>query len=118
MFDSLVRDEFLKHLTSNNLLDSVQHGFVPNRSCLSNLLETLEFIYVSLADDFIVDEIMLDFAKAFDLVPHRRLLHKLAVYGVSNDLLSWFGDFLSNLMQRVAVQEARSEWIDHITAVS
>ena len=52
LLESLVRDEFFKHLTSNNLLDSAQHGFVPNRSCVSNLLEILDFISASLADGF------------------------------------------------------------------
>ena len=61
--------------------------------------------------------IMLVFAKAFDLVLHRSLLHKLAGYGVSNDLLSWFGDFLSDRKQRVIVGEARSEWTDFLSGV-
>jgi hypothetical protein len=37
---------------------------------------------------------MLDFAKAFDLVAHRRLIHKLKGYGVSERIARWFEDFL------------------------
>ena len=53
--------------------------------------------------------VFLDFAKAFHLVPHRRLLHKLAGYGVSDEILSWFEDFLSNRKQRVVVGEEMSD---------
>jgi len=107
----------LNHLILNKLLNPAQHGFVPHRSCLSNLLETLDFITASLADGLNVDEVLLDFAKAFDLVPHRRLLHKLAGYGVSREILSWFEDFLSNRKQRVVVGEKMSEWSDVLSGV-
>ena len=95
-------------------MNSAQHGFVPHRSCLCNLLETLDFISASLADELNVNELFLDFAKTFDLVPHRRLLHKLAGYGVDHELLSWFEDFLNNrkLKVRAVVGEAISEWSD------
>ena len=48
-----------------------------------------------------VDVIYLDFAKAFDKVPHKRLLRKLKVYGVSGELLSWISGWLLNRWQRV-----------------
>ena len=72
LLESIIRDEFLNHLILNKLLNPAQHGFVPHRSCLSNLLETLDFITASLADGLNVDEVLLDFAKAFALVPYRR----------------------------------------------
>jgi hypothetical protein len=42
-----------------------------------------------------VDVILLDFAKAFDKDPHRRLLHKLKFYGVDGTTLAWISSFLS-----------------------
>ena len=48
-----------------------------------------------------VDIIYLDFRKAFDTVPHVRLLKKLEAYGVAGKLLNWIRDFLSNRKQRV-----------------
>ena len=78
-----MRDELLGHLFENNL---VHHGFVPPKSCLSNLLETLDFIISSLVDGHCVDEIILDFAKAFDFVPRRRLVQKIRAYGVTDGM--------------------------------
>ena len=117
LLESIIRDEFLNHLILNSLLNPAQHGFVPHRSCLSNLLETFDFITASLADSLNVDEVLLDFAKAFDLVSHRRLLHKLAGYGVSHDILFWFEDFLSNRKQRVVFSQKMFERSDVVSGV-
>ncbi len=54
--------------------------------------------------------IFLDFAKAFDKVPHRRLAYKLQAYGISGELLSWLTDFLSNKKQWVVLGEHVSNW--------
>ena len=48
-----------------------------------------------------IDTILLDFSKAFDKVPHQRLLVKLAYYGIQGMLLDWVKDFLSNRSQIV-----------------
>ena len=55
-----------------------------------------------------VDAIYLDFQKAFDTVPHSRLLMKLENYGVKNNILNWIGDFLSDRQQYVSINGARS----------
>ena len=49
-----------------------------------------------------------DFMKAFDKVPHRRLIHKIEKYGITNNILGWIKSFLSNRTQCVSVNEARS----------
>ena len=76
-----------KYLYENNLLTKEQHGFVRNKSCTTNLLETLDYISASLDAGIPVDEILLDFAKAFDTVPHKRLLAKLKAYGFNGLVL-------------------------------
>ena len=55
-----------------------------------------------------VDVIFLDFAKAFDSVPHARLLLKARHYGIRGKLNEWLRDFLSDRWQRVAVNECAS----------
>ena len=47
------------------------------------------------------DPLILDFSKAFDKVPHRRLAHKLDWYGVRNKSLAWITAFLNDRTQRV-----------------
>ena len=57
-----------------------------------------------------VNVIFTDFAKAFDSVPHKRLLIKLQSYGIHGKLLEWIRSFLSNRRQRVRVDGVYSEW--------
>jgi len=59
-----------------------QHGFLPGRSCSTQLLEVLDIWTRILDNGDNVDVVYLGFAKAFDTVPHRRLLMKLQNYGV------------------------------------
>ena len=46
---------------------------------------------------------ILDFTKAFDKVPHKRLIQKLCFYGLSGQIASWIQDFLTGRSQRVVV---------------
>ena len=59
----------------------------------------------------------LDFAKAFDRVNHKILLHKLCNFGISESLLAWRGDNLSNPKQRVGVDDKCSSWLNIISGV-
>ena len=47
---------------------------------------------------------ILDFSKAFDTVPHQRLLGKLSFYGIKGPLLNWIAAFLKDRHQRVVVE--------------
>ena len=105
VLESIIRDEFMEHLVNNSLISEEQHGFVPRKNCITNLLETLDFISDALSNGHSVDEVMLDLSKAFDLVPHKRLVHKIKGYGVTNELAEWFEDFLRNREQRVVFEE-------------
>ena len=55
-----------------------------------------------------VDIILLDFTKAFDKVPHCRLLHKLTYYGVNMNTTAWINSFLENRNQNVILEGAKS----------
>ena len=56
------------------------------------------------------DLILLDFSKAFDSAPHRRLLHKLVRYGIYGPILKWFQSFLIGGSQRVVLRSSYSSW--------
>ena len=71
----------MEHLKSNGLLRGTQHGFRKGRSCLTNLLSFLDRVTEELDNGGSVDVVYLDFAKAFDKVPHQRLLRKLEDMG-------------------------------------
>ena len=72
-----------------------QHGFISKKSCFSNLLETVDTIIDILERGAPVDILYLDFCKAFDSVPHYRLLTKLENIGITGGLLEIIRDFLS-----------------------
>ena len=69
----IVRVSLIDHLNSNELLSGRQRGFVSERSCVTNLLATLEDWTSLLDSGSSVDAIYLDFSKAFDSFPHERL---------------------------------------------
>ena len=70
--ESIIKDEIIKHLNIFNLINGSQHGFTKGRSCLTNLLEFLEEVTNAIDNGKPFDCIYLDFAKAFDKVPHLR----------------------------------------------
>jgi hypothetical protein len=108
--EGIVRDKVIEHLTENRLLSECQHGFVSGRSCTTNLIATLEDWTDMLDEGSAVDAIYLDFAKAFDSVPHERLLGKLEALGIEGQILQWIRDFLIGRRQRVSVNGTLSDW--------
>ena len=70
----------MKYLESNNILFEFQHGFRANRSCESQTISMVHQLTYNKDKNIQTDLIIMDFAKAFDKVPHRRLLCKLKYY--------------------------------------
>ena len=64
-----------------------------------------------------MDIIYLDFQKAFDKVPHKRLLHKLTAHGIRGELLLWMENWLSGQKQRVTLNGQCSSWKDVLSGV-
>jgi len=84
---------------------------VSNRLCLTNLLETLEEWTEALDEGYGIHAIFLDYRKAFETVPHKRLISKLKGYGVRGQLLQWIENFLTNRKMRVILNGCAAEWI-------
>ena len=97
------------HLDQQNILEDYQHGFRKGRSCETQLIITIEEIAKSLDNRSQVDLLMLDFSKAFDTVPHARLLKKLEHYGINGPVNGWIKAWLMNRSQRVIVEGASSD---------
>ena len=75
--EAFIREAVLKHMMANNLFSDDQHGFVPGRSCMTQLLIVLRDWTNGLTLGEIIDMIYTDFSKAFDSVPHVRFISKL-----------------------------------------
>ena len=104
MLESILRDKIMLHLKACKLLSPHQHGFRPSRSCTTQLLEVMDNWTQAIEDHESIDTIYLDFRKAFDSVPHGRLVQKLKSYGLKGKVLSWIEAFLSNRTQQVLVE--------------
>ena len=74
IMESIIRDKMLKFAQENSFMTSDQHGFMTSRSCLTNVMETLENWTEALDTGYSIDIIYLYFQKAFDMVPHKRSL--------------------------------------------
>ena len=118
VLESIVRDQILEHLEVNGLLSDKQHGFRKGRSCLTNLLTTLEeWTKIMDEKDNCVDVAYLDFRKAFDLVSHRHLLLKLEKHGINGQVGNWIKAFLENRKQKVVIRGHESEELDVLSGV-
>jgi ribonucleases P/MRP protein subunit RPP40 len=117
IFESIVKDKIIEHLDKFSLVNDSQHGFTVGRSCLSNLLEYMEEVTKILDSGDAVDVIYLDFAKAFDKVPHQRLFKKLASHGIGGKVNIWIKNWLTGRRQKVGLQGHYSECSDVISGV-
>jgi len=107
VYEAVIRDEIVKFLDKYKLIRDSHHGFRKGRSCVTHLLLFLDQILRCVDEGFCVDIVFLDLAKAFDKVPHQRLLEK---HGIGGKLLRTIGNWLSKRRQRVCVKGVKSAW--------
>jgi hypothetical protein len=88
----------------NDWLYDGQHGFRQGYSCEIQVITACHDTADSLDEGVSIDAIIIDFSKAFDLVPHDRLLMKLAASGVDSRIVVWVREFLVGRTQRVRVE--------------
>ena len=108
ILEHIIHTSVISHFERNNILTDCQHGFRKHISCETQLILTINDLSRGLNDKQQIDAILLDFSKAFDRVPHQRLLLKLKHYGVRGNILSWIEDFLSARTQEVIIEGSKS----------
>ena len=106
--EHIITSNILKHLEDNSILTDCQHGFRARRSCETQLLTLLHELADSIDRGKQMDLVILDFSKAFDRVPHQRLLAKINHYGIQGQTYKWIESFLSDRSQQVIVDGAVS----------
>ncbi|BHF76599.1 hypothetical protein SprV_0501969800 [Sparganum proliferum] len=106
--EAIVKKATMEFLEQGHLLSDLQHGFRQNRPCLSSLLLSTEQWTRALDEDGRVDVIYTDFKKAFDNVPHKRLIYILSEIGIRGRLLTWITDFLTGRSQTVCIEASTS----------
>ncbi|KAL8587797.1 hypothetical protein ACOMHN_021015 [Nucella lapillus] len=115
VMEHIVRTGITNHLENCGILSDHQHGFRKKRSCETQLILTLNDLAEEINQNGQTDTILLDFAKAFDKVPHHRLRMKLHHYGIRGKTLDWVANFLANRTQQVGVEGEKST-IGHVTS--
>ena len=112
IMETFVRDAVYDHMKTNNLFTDKQFGFIRGRSTTTQLISALEEWTSILDERGNLDVIYMDFMKAFDKVPHNRLLHKLENYGIGGMVGNWVRSFLAGRRHRVVVNGNMSSWDD------
>ena len=75
VLETIIKKQMTTYLDSEGIITNYQHGFVRGRSCRTNLLQVFEDWTSNLDEGYGVDVIYLDYKKAFDTVPHKRLVN-------------------------------------------
>jgi len=103
IMESIVRQSILSYMKLNKYLTNRQFGFLGGRSTVLQLLTIMDQWTEILDKGGYLDVVYCDFQKAFDTVPHERLVKVLEYYGINDPLLKWIKDFLYQRTQQVNV---------------
>ena len=117
LLEKIVARAITSHLLNNHLITNSQFGFLPGRNTVTNLISLLDHTTAAICQKCNAYAVFLDFAKAFDKVPHRLLLAKLQSYGIGGELLRWIESFLIGRVQRVSIAGNPSDWKSVLSGV-
>ncbi len=112
LLESILTKHIANHLETNKLIIDSQYGFRSRRSCLSNLLEFFHEMLLYHDNCRAVDIIYLNFQKAFDTVPHKRLMVKVRALDIMENFGGWIENWFKNRRQRVLINGESSESVD------
>jgi len=98
------------HVQDNQRIRPRQHGFMKDRSCLTNLISFYDQVTCLVDERKAADVVYLEFSKAFDPVPHSILLEKLVARGLDGCILCWIKNWLDGRAQRVVVNGVKCSW--------
>jgi len=111
LMERVIAADVTDYLLKNNLLNPHQHGFLAQRSTLTNLLESTNDWSIMIDNKKLQTAIYIDFSKAFDTVSHPKILAKLKAHGITGDLLSIIEDFLHDRSQQTRVGNQLSDTV-------
>ena len=106
LMESIFRDKIGYYLEKNKIIKDSQHCFRNERSCFTH--DFFNEVYSLYDNTKAVDIIYLDFQKAFDKVPHKRLLSKVKAHDITKNFSTWIKDWLSERKQRVVIKRKTS----------
>ena len=116
ILEHIIYSQTMKHLEKYSILVKSQHGYRNNCSTDTQLLRVIDIFAKSLENNIQTDAISLDFSRAFDTVPHQKLLMKMNFYGIRK-ILPWIEDFLTGRMQSVVIDGVKSRFVNVISGI-
>jgi hypothetical protein len=109
VLESIIKDHFVEYMVLNNLFSDQQYGFINGRSSTLQLLKVMDEWTAALDEGNSINCIYMDFMKAFDTVPHRRMLSKLRSFGFTETMVKWVESFITGRTQQVRIDGEISE---------
>ncbi|MCG8113685.1 MAG: reverse transcriptase family protein [Candidatus Thiodiazotropha taylori] len=110
LFEKLIFKHLFNHLQANNVLSSLQSGFIPGDSTVNQLTFLYHTFCEALDTGKEIRAVFCDISKAFDRVWHAGLIHKHVAAGVTGEVLNWFKNYLADRRQRVVLPGTVSDW--------
>ena len=108
VFERVIHRQLYAYLEENDLLSKNQFGFRTKSSTQHAVTKLSDSIRKNMDKGLMTGAVFVDLRKAFDTVDHARLFSKLTIYGIRNEELLWFEDYLFNRTQFVAFDGTES----------
>ena len=116
LLEAIIRDHMMDFIIKHKLINPSQHGFLKATSC-NKFIMFFNEITKWVDEVSPLDVIYLDFQKAFDKVPHQRIILKLKSHGMGNSIINWIEQWLTGRKQRVVVDGEVSSWKSFLSGV-
>ena len=117
LMESIIHMYISIHLRENNLLSTLQHGFISKRSTLTQQLCFFNNLTSKYNKKETCQAVYIDFSKAFDRISHHKLMHVLYHFKINQHVLDWIHDFLNKRVQHTLVDGEASEKCSVVSGV-
>ena len=108
ILEKVISERLISHLENNNILSNCQYAYRKARNTELAILNLVDKIMENFDRNKITVAVFLDLTRAFDCVDHHILCKKLEHYGVKNNALAWFRDYLLDRKQFVTYNNTKS----------
>ncbi|XP_062557490.1 uncharacterized protein LOC134222346 [Armigeres subalbatus] len=110
VFEKLIYN--VLYTVASPIISDSQHGFMKNRSTTTNLMCYVSALSREMEKGRQIDAIYVDYAKAFDTVPHNLVIEKLEHIGFPSWITEWIASYLPSRSAYVVVNSRRSQFFD------
>lgn len=104
IFEAVMKERIVQFMTSNKLLNDIQHGYQVGKSTTTAIFQFTQSIFNTIENESIPLGLFLDLSKAYDTINHEILLNKLELYGIRGVAREWMRSYLCNRKQMVVME--------------